>query len=154
LFIDALIGQLDELLRQNSSLMPSVPSLLNGNPVAPPPRSKWCRLVIVVQNLLKGRATKNISLFLVSSAIQPIYTRFSYPIFAATRNYCYIILHYLPRFNSNRRGLKHFATPRCSRPLAKQFNGWRAGDRTTPVPCVARLEDAQPQRRPGSPPSH
>jgi hypothetical protein len=97
--ITVVLRQLDELLRQNSSLVPAVPSLRNGTSKTQP-RSRWRKLVIVAQNFLRGRATKNISLLLVSPVMFPSYP-ISSTILPVTRNYCYPLLYYLPYFNSD-----------------------------------------------------
>jgi hypothetical protein len=57
--------QLDDLLRQNPSLAPAVPPVTKQT--SKKSRSPWEKLVIVIQNMLRGRATKNISLLMVWS---------------------------------------------------------------------------------------
>ncbi|KAJ7184380.1 sterol regulatory element binding protein cleavage-activating protein [Mycena filopes] len=74
LSIDMQRLELDDLLRQNPSLAPAIP---------PPPiarevmsknsRSPWEKLVIMSQNMLRGRATKNISLLMLLAITGTLY---------------------------------------------------------------------------------
>ena len=58
--------KLDELLRQNTSLGPAIPA--RERPLGHP-NSFANKVVFLCRRLLKGRATKNISLFMVSNYI-------------------------------------------------------------------------------------
>ncbi len=60
-----IVRQLDELLRQNTNLTPSV--VADARRVAAQPsKSKWGTIWTTVQSVLRERPAKNISLFLVS----------------------------------------------------------------------------------------
>lgn len=55
--------QLEELLRRDTSLAPSLARQDSGN--VKQPRSGWAKLGYLLKGLLKGRAATNISLLLV-----------------------------------------------------------------------------------------
>lgn len=67
LSIDLQRLELEELLQQNASYTPSVP------PASPPQTARTdgrgCKVVTALRGLLRGRANKNISLFLVRARL-------------------------------------------------------------------------------------
>ncbi|PPQ67642.1 hypothetical protein CVT25_012670 [Psilocybe cyanescens] len=72
LSIDIARLELDELLRQNASLGPSV-SPKKDNPNTKYPRSEWQKLILSTQNLLQGRAATNISLLMLLAIAATLY---------------------------------------------------------------------------------
>jgi hypothetical protein len=62
-----LTFQLTELLRHDTSLTPAIRQSSKDNG-SNPPQSPWQKLVVTVQNLLKGRAATNVSLLMVSDS--------------------------------------------------------------------------------------
>ncbi|KAI6111014.1 sterol-sensing domain of SREBP cleavage-activation-domain-containing protein, partial [Pisolithus sp. B1] len=64
--------QLDELLRQNPSLTPAVATSQRDSP-SPTPTPRWQRVTYLTKDLLKGRATKNISLLLLLAITATLY---------------------------------------------------------------------------------
>ncbi|KAJ7915546.1 sterol regulatory element binding protein cleavage-activating protein [Mycena leptocephala] len=71
LSIDIQRLELDDLLRQNPSLAPAVPPVTKQT--SKKSRSPWEKLVIVIQNMLRGRATKNISLLMLLAITGTLY---------------------------------------------------------------------------------
>jgi hypothetical protein len=57
--------QLEELLRKDTSLAPSIPSIRKESQSSKQPRSPWQKLMAGTQSLLRGRAATNISLLMV-----------------------------------------------------------------------------------------
>ncbi|KAJ6620266.1 sterol regulatory element binding protein cleavage-activating protein [Mycena sp. CBHHK59/15] len=72
LSIDIQRLELDDLLRQNPSLAPAVPQIAK-EPVSKKPRSPWEKLMLITQSLLRGRATKNISLLMLLAITGTLY---------------------------------------------------------------------------------
>ncbi|KAF8655806.1 hypothetical protein AX16_002891 [Volvariella volvacea WC 439] len=72
LSIDIQRLELDELLRQNSDLAPAVPRP-SKEANTKPPKSRWRRLVVATQNLLKSRATANLSLLMLLAITATLY---------------------------------------------------------------------------------
>ncbi|EPQ58620.1 hypothetical protein GLOTRDRAFT_114971 [Gloeophyllum trabeum ATCC 11539] len=71
LSIDIQRLELDELLRQDSSLAPSDPAR-TATPVMHA-TTRWRKTVVAANNLLKGRATKNLSLVLLLAVTATLY---------------------------------------------------------------------------------
>ncbi|KAK0442985.1 sterol regulatory element binding protein cleavage-activating protein [Armillaria borealis] len=72
LSIDMQRLELEELLRQDPGLAPAVPfAIPEKKPVKP--RSKWQKVVNVIQGLFSGRAKKNLSLFLLLATTATLY---------------------------------------------------------------------------------
>ncbi|KAF8162858.1 sterol regulatory element binding protein cleavage-activating protein [Crassisporium funariophilum] len=71
LSIDIARLELEELLRHDASLAPSVPSIPKDD--VKHPRSGWQKLVFTTQNLLKGRAATNISLLMLLAIAATLY---------------------------------------------------------------------------------
>ena len=57
--------QLEELLRHDTSLVPSVSTVPKDGQNSKQPRSRWQELIVTTKALLKGRAATNISLLMV-----------------------------------------------------------------------------------------
>ena len=57
--------QLEELLRHDISLVPSVSTVPKEGQNSKQPRSRWQELIVTTKTLLKGRAATNISLLMV-----------------------------------------------------------------------------------------
>lgn len=57
--------QLEELLRHDTSLVPSVSTVPKVGQNSKQPRSRWQELIVATKTLLKGRAATNISLLMV-----------------------------------------------------------------------------------------
>ncbi|KAJ7460927.1 sterol regulatory element binding protein cleavage-activating protein [Mycena galericulata] len=72
LSIDIQRLELDDLLRQNPSLAPAVP-LVTGETISKKTRTPWEKLALVTQSLLRGRATKNISLLMLLAITGTLY---------------------------------------------------------------------------------
>ncbi|EGN96241.1 hypothetical protein SERLA73DRAFT_170636 [Serpula lacrymans var. lacrymans S7.3] len=72
LSIDIQRLELDELLRQNPSLAPAMPNSLRESPSAPA-GTKWQQFTRKCKNLLKGRATKNLSFVLLLAITATLY---------------------------------------------------------------------------------
>ncbi|KAJ6546958.1 sterol-sensing domain of SREBP cleavage-activation-domain-containing protein [Mycena capillaripes] len=72
LSIDIQRLELDDLLRQNPSLAPTVPSFTK-EVISKKSRSPWEKFMIVTQNMLRGRAMKNISLFMLLAITGTLY---------------------------------------------------------------------------------
>ncbi|KAI6117543.1 sterol-sensing domain of SREBP cleavage-activation-domain-containing protein [Pisolithus croceorrhizus] len=72
LSIDIQRLELDELLRQNPSLTPAVATSQRDSP-SPTPTPRWQRVTYLTKDLLKGRATKNISLLLLLAITATLY---------------------------------------------------------------------------------
>ncbi|KAK0458517.1 sterol regulatory element binding protein cleavage-activating protein [Desarmillaria tabescens] len=72
LSIDMQRLELEELLRQDPGLAPAVP-LTTPEKKHVKPRSKWQKVVNVIQSLFSGRAKKNLSLFLLLATTATLY---------------------------------------------------------------------------------
>ncbi|KAJ6606392.1 sterol regulatory element binding protein cleavage-activating protein [Mycena vulgaris] len=72
LSIDIQRLELNDLLRQNPSLAPTAPQVTR-EVISKKSRSPWEKLVITTQNLLRGRATKNISLLMLLAITGTLY---------------------------------------------------------------------------------
>ncbi|KAJ7611601.1 sterol regulatory element binding protein cleavage-activating protein [Roridomyces roridus] len=72
LSIDIQRLELDDLLRQNTSLAPAVPPVVK-EVTSKRPRSPKEKLALLTQNLLHGRATKNISLLMLLAITGTLY---------------------------------------------------------------------------------
>ncbi|KAH9484081.1 Sterol regulatory element-binding protein cleavage-activating protein [Psilocybe cubensis] len=72
LSIDIARLELEELLRHDTSLVPSVPPKAD-NLNTKQPRSGWRKLILTVQNLLQGRAATNISLLMLLAIAATLY---------------------------------------------------------------------------------
>ncbi|KDQ59623.1 hypothetical protein JAAARDRAFT_33205 [Jaapia argillacea MUCL 33604] len=84
LSIDIQRLELDELLRQDSSLAPSAGT--PRPPVSNPPSNQpWRRSIMAANNLLHGRATKNLSLLLLLAVTATLYYATSPPTSALNR---------------------------------------------------------------------
>jgi hypothetical protein len=59
------LHQLEELLRHDISLVPSVSTVPKDGQNSKQPRSRWQELIVATKTLLKGRAATNISLLMV-----------------------------------------------------------------------------------------
>jgi hypothetical protein len=64
-FLLFFVIQLEQLLRHDTSLVPSVPTVPKDAQDSKQPRSRWQKLIVTTQTLLKGRAATNISLLMV-----------------------------------------------------------------------------------------
>ncbi|KAJ6500611.1 sterol regulatory element binding protein cleavage-activating protein [Mycena sanguinolenta] len=73
LSIDIQRLELDDLLRQNASLAPAVPSAATEEVGSKKPRTPWEKLAIKAQTLLRGRAMKNISLVMLLAITATLY---------------------------------------------------------------------------------
>ncbi|OBZ75671.1 Sterol regulatory element-binding protein cleavage-activating protein [Grifola frondosa] len=69
--IDIQRLELDELLQQNASLAPAIPGARKST--APTPETKFGKAMFSMQNVLRGRAPKNISLFLLLAITATLY---------------------------------------------------------------------------------
>ncbi|KAJ7168334.1 sterol regulatory element binding protein cleavage-activating protein [Mycena crocata] len=72
LSIDLQRLELDDLLRQNPSLTPAVPSVTRET-ISKKSHSPWEKLVFMIQSLLRGRAMKNISLLMLLAITGTLY---------------------------------------------------------------------------------
>ncbi|KAJ7581513.1 sterol regulatory element binding protein cleavage-activating protein [Mycena floridula] len=72
LSIDIQRLELEELLRQDSSLAPAIPEK-KPEMVSGKPQSKWESIVLATRKSLRGRATKNLSLFLLLAIAATLY---------------------------------------------------------------------------------
>jgi hypothetical protein len=102
LSIDIQRLELDDLLRQNTSRVSS-PKNDRTRPISPRPKTAWSRFFVGVRDLLKGRASRNMSLLLVS-LIRPLWAELvlTYMV-AASRYQRYAALRNLPG-NAKRSG--------------------------------------------------
>ncbi|KAF8810091.1 sterol regulatory element binding protein cleavage-activating protein [Phlegmacium glaucopus] len=73
LSIDIARLELEELLRHDTSLVPSVPTVPNDGQNSKQPRSRWQKLIVATQTLLKGRAATNISLLMLLAVAATLY---------------------------------------------------------------------------------
>ncbi|KAF9484932.1 hypothetical protein BDN70DRAFT_871918 [Pholiota conissans] len=73
LSIDIARLELEELLRHDASLAPSVPTFRKESAPTKQPRSGWQKLMLTTQNLLKGRAATNISLLMLLAIAATLY---------------------------------------------------------------------------------
>lgn len=73
LSIDIARLELEQLLRHDTSLIPSVPTVPKDGQNLKKPRSKWQNLIVTTQNLLKGRAATNISLLMLLAIAATLY---------------------------------------------------------------------------------
>ncbi|KAF4614781.1 hypothetical protein D9613_003272 [Agrocybe pediades] len=73
LSIDIARLELEELLRRDTTLAPSVPLSRKDSQNSKPPRSGWQKLIFTTQNLLKGRAATNISLLMLLAIAATLY---------------------------------------------------------------------------------
>ncbi|KAJ7491215.1 sterol regulatory element binding protein cleavage-activating protein [Mycena latifolia] len=72
LSIDIQRLELNDLLRQNPSLAPAVPQVTK-EAIPKKSRSPWEKLILTTQSLLRGRATKNISLLMLLAITGTLY---------------------------------------------------------------------------------
>ncbi|KAJ7118809.1 sterol regulatory element binding protein cleavage-activating protein [Mycena epipterygia] len=72
LSIDIQRLELDDLLRQNPSLTPAVPPVTK-QVISKKSRSPWEKLILMMQSVLRGRATKNISLLMLLAITGTLY---------------------------------------------------------------------------------
>jgi hypothetical protein len=95
--VNILFFQLEELLRHDSSLAPPLRQTSKDRN-SKQPRSGWQKLMMMVQNLLKGRAATNISLLMVWLQF---FTCVAAPelLYTAPRDYSHSILYNILLFN-------------------------------------------------------